>query len=142
LFDYSNPAAVLLEGLVVDSMLFNWVSNAPSRYSHTTVPVSQPSESVYEDYFHIYTSVGTASMVNNYRVIRIILHEIIISQIAHLIQSPLSPDHQATYKTQIRTSQTLIQQLKRDVCASVPFYFDYHKEKSASYNSQLPIHWY
>lgn len=117
-------------------MLQTWLTNAPPCFSYAIVP-AEPSDDVYDDHYHVYQSVGTASMVNHYRCIRIILHEILISQIIHLLQCEDSPEQQLYYTSELQNSQALIRELKDEVCASVPFYFNYHKERTGTSQALL-----
>lgn len=82
--------------------------------------------------------MSTAALVNNCRVIAILVHEIVLNQIAYLdFQSPIVPrrvnadnrtsslGYQSQIHQQIKSSQETILELIKLICASIPFLLDY-----------------
>jgi hypothetical protein len=130
--------SIISEALSIAADLQSWYSNLPSNYYPTsTVTISSPTPDVFSDYYHIYSDVLTATFMNNYRVILILLHEIILAQLRHVRPSPTDineqnnfnyappPSYIAQIERQIKRSQNAILNLIEQVCASVPFLLDY-----------------
>jgi hypothetical protein len=130
--------SIISEALSIAADLQSWHSNLPADYYPTsTVKTSSPTPDVFSDYYHTYSDLPTATFMNNYRVILILLHEIILAQLSHVRSSPadineqnsfnraLTPSYIAQIERQVKRSQNAILNLIEQVCASVPFFLDY-----------------
>jgi hypothetical protein len=130
--------SIISEALSIAADLQSWHSNLPPDYHPTsTVKIPNPTPDVFSDYYHIYSDVPTATFMNNYRVILILLHEIILTQLSHIRSSPMGinernsfnyappPSYIAQIERQVKRSQNAILNLIEQVCASVPFLLDY-----------------
>lgn len=130
--------SIISEVLSIAADLQNWHFNLPLDYYPTsTVKISSLTSDVFSDYYHIYSDVPTATVMNNYRVLLILLHEIILTQSSHVCSSPIDineqnsfnyappPSYLAQIQRQVRRSQDAILDLIEQVCASVPFLLDY-----------------
>jgi hypothetical protein len=130
--------SIISEALSIAADLQSWHSNLPPDYYPTsTVKISSPTPDVFSDYYHTYSDVLTATFMNNYRVILILLHEIILAQLSHVRSSPTdineqnsfnyapTPSYIAQIERQVKRSQNAILNLIEQVCASVPFFLDY-----------------
>ena len=132
--DYRNSSTIVSSALALDAEFADWAIHCPLQYVYNTVTVSERSESIFSDYYHIYSDIWIATTWNHYRSIRILLHEILLVQLLHLCQSSPSPtpsaffdgDPSLPYEAQIRFSKAVLVQLTQDICASVPFYLDDH----------------
>jgi hypothetical protein len=129
---------IISEALSIIADLQNWHSNLPLDYYPTsTAKISSPTPDVFSDYYHIYSDIPTATLMNNYRVVLILLHEIILIQLRHVRSSPIdideqnsfnyapSPSYIAQIQRQVKRSENAILNLIEQVCASVPFLLDY-----------------
>ena len=130
--------SVISEALSIAADLQNWHSNLPLEYYPTsTAKISSLTPEVFSDYYHIYSDVPTAMVMNNYLVLLILLHEMILIQSSHVRSSPIDineensfnyappPSYIAQIQRQVRRSQDAILNLIEQVCASVPFLLDY-----------------
>ncbi|OBT68856.1 hypothetical protein VE03_02043 [Pseudogymnoascus sp. 23342-1-I1] len=136
--DFTNSNAIVSAALMIESSLAGWAAENP--YSYDTVPLIARHDAVFSDYYHIYSSILTATSWNSYRSVRILLSELIITQLNHLSQSQSQFDYededgdfpnlakdshallQQEYTSQIFRSRAAIVQLTQDICASVPYY--------------------
>jgi len=130
--------SIISEALSIAADLQSWHSNLPPDYHPTsTVKIPGLTPDVFSDYYHIYSDVPTAMIMNNYRVLLILLHEIIVAQSNHVRSSPIDvnerngfnyappPSYIAQIQGQVKRSQDVIFDLIEQVCASVPFLLDY-----------------
>ena len=134
LHDYSNSASIASQALKIDRKFQDWEAKVPLNYLYQTVLVAEATDEVFSDHYHVYANVWSAAAWNSYRTLRIILNEILIVQLVYLCETSLAMDDDekdllASYRKQISASRSLVEQLARDVCASVPFYFGYHKKE-------------
>lgn len=131
--DHSNSVSVVSQALEIDNMFAGWVPQLPPRYFYNTVTILQRCEEVFSDHYHFYSGICIATTWNSYRCLRIVLNEILIGQMMHLCQTQLNSIDPNTelinfYRSRTRACQALVRQLTIDICASVPFYFSYHKK--------------
>jgi hypothetical protein len=134
--DFTNSVAIVSAALMLDASLAAWAME--NLYGYNTVSLMARSDAVFADYYHTYTSILTATSWNSYRSVRILLNELLLTQLSHLSQSPfqfedddedfpnLAEDSlsllQQQYKSRILQSRAVIVQLSQDICASVPFF--------------------
>jgi hypothetical protein len=123
--------SIVNDALEIDQQFHEWTLNVPSSFLWTSVVIPVPNKEVFADYYDLYSDVFTAGVWNSVRSIRIMLHEILIEHIVKLCSSPepITPSCEilSLYRAQIHTSKTLIDTLTHEICASVPFYFNYHR---------------
>ncbi|KAI9742152.1 MAG: hypothetical protein M1818_004052 [Claussenomyces sp. TS43310] len=125
--DYSDPGRVIPTLLSLDASLVAWVSALPPDYNFTLETISEPSPAVFCDYYHIYKNNRVAAIWNHYRIVRVLIQELLLDQLLYVSQQD-----QAQYDvdteilpfsqlpSQIFTSKSVLQQLMHDICASVP----------------------
>ena len=141
--DYRDPLTNVEAALGFDNELMEWLISFQLHYAFTTMPVETRTEDVFADYYHIYPDIFTAILWQHYRCTRILINEIIVTQIAALyfqISSPsisrpevntgsckdmaLPPDF--PFANHFYTAHALLTSLTHDICASVPYYLNYH----------------
>ena len=98
----------------IDANLAEWVNDLPWEYSYMTRTKGR-AEDLFCGYCHVYTSARKALIWNSYRSARILVNEIILNSLA----SESTP--QALGAEQYLATQTLINQLSNEICASVLF---------------------
>ena len=128
----SDYTTTLTSALTIDTDLAEWVATLPLECKYTTVTLRSKSKDFLSDYHHSYRDIGTATLWNHYRSIRILVNEIVLDQFIHLKElfSPDSaPDILSLYESQIRASKFTIMKLIYDICASVPFHLRYHNNR-------------
>jgi hypothetical protein len=141
--EYANDHhRIVRDALEIDEMFHEWILNVPDSFLRTSISMTEPDEEVFADYYDVYNGVFTAGIWNSFRSLRIMLHEILIEHLVRLCSSPeySTPDQEivSSYKAQIFTSKTIINALTHEVCASVPFYFNYHQRDTESFGERPP----
>jgi hypothetical protein len=147
------PESIISEALSIAADLQTWHSNLPLDYYPTsTIKISSLTPDVFSDYYHIYSDVPTAMVMNNSRALLILLHEIILIQSSHVRSSPIDiseqnsfnyappPSYTAQIQRQVKRSQDAILNLIDQVCASVPFLLDYEYSMRARRTLSEPYH--
>lgn len=115
-----DPASFIRKALHLDTDLVSWaLSTDPAwRYEIIEAP-DHTYHSTYSGRYHAYPTVGVASMWNNYRQTRIIVHEIIRSMCMRTLEMRNSPESQQTMLQSIVINNLMAE----DICASVPYHF-------------------
>ena len=130
--NYSKSGSIVPWALAIDAELLEWAGKCPASHKYTTVTPSEASEFVYEDYFHVYSSITVATVWNDYRRMRNLCHELLVQHVPYIIK------HRAEYpdldfsmkelKCQLYDSTEKIDCIAREICASVPYHFGLHLE--------------
>jgi hypothetical protein len=127
--DYSNSEYLVAFLCALDAEYTDLVNSFPASLIYNTVILDERSEDVFSDYYHVYSSIWTASVWNHYRCVRILVNELILDQTAYILQHSeeyvSSRDKFSFYENQILTSRSTLLQLPHDTCASVPFYLGF-----------------
>ncbi|KAG4439020.1 hypothetical protein IFR05_005484 [Cadophora sp. M221] len=130
--DYSDPERIISTACALDMEYDIWARTCPLQYIYQTVTLSERSDEVFSDHYHVYSSIWIAAIWNNYRSARILVNELILDQLGYLYQTNpdlglLWEDH-CFYENQILTSNSTLLQLCHDICASVPYFLGYNPE--------------
>lgn len=141
--EYANdPQRVVTDALEIDEMFYEWTLSVPESFIWTPVSNPEYDEEVFADYYDVYHDVFTAGVWNSFRTIRIMLHEILIEHLVTLCSHPeyIAPNRDllSSYKAQIFTSKTLINNLTHEVCASVPYFFNFHQRDTENFGARPP----
>jgi len=128
--DYSNCDFIIASLCELDNEYTTWLNHCPVSLLYKTVTLSERSKDVFSDHYHIYSSLWTATVWNNYRCVRILINEVILDQLNHVFQHPdaslLFWDNPNVYRNQALASNAMLLQLSHDICSSVPFFLGYH----------------
>lgn len=140
--NYSKSGSAVPWALAIDAELEAWANDCPASYKYTSVTLTETSEFVYDNHFHVYSSVTIATLWNECRRMRILCHELLLQHLPHLIE------HQAEYpnlqlssdgmETQFHDSNEIIESLAKDICASVPFHFGLHLQDARKFGTLSP----
>lgn len=140
--NYSKSAVAVPWALAIDAELAEWADSCPAQYKYTAVTPTETSEFVYEDYFHVYSSITVATIWGEYRRMRMLCHEILLQHLPHLIEHRAEhPDLALStqeMKCQLYDSKESIESLAKEICASVPFYFGIHLDADHNYGVLAP----
>jgi hypothetical protein len=141
--NYFNASHVVVaDALEIEEMFQEWTMSVPDSILWTSIPIAQPDEEVFADYYDVYADVFAAVTWNGIRSVRMMLHEILIEHLVRLFSNPefITPDEETlfSYRAQIFASKTLINNLTHQVCASVPFYFNYHRRDFEACGERAP----
>ena len=124
----SSHAAFFTSLLSVDAELASCFKTCPSNLTYTTVNAkSSSSNNAYADHYHIYPNHAAATILNNYRCTRVIIHDRVLKYLSD-IPTPPSPDLARLHSIQRETSKTIISKITDQICASVPYYFGAHNQ--------------
>lgn len=92
--DYRNPLKNAQIALNFDSELTEWLIQFQLQYAFTTMPVQTRTDNVFADYYHIYPDIFTAIVWQHFRCTRILVNEIVVTQIAaHYYQTWRKTSH-------------------------------------------------
>lgn len=132
--DYRNSEYLIACLCAVDLEYAEFLNRCPVPFIYTTVTLAERSEEVFSDHYHVYSSIWTATVWNHYRCVRILVNELIIDQISYILSNPeefpSSWDSVPFYESQLLASNSMLQHLSHDICASVPFYLGYSVKAS------------
>lgn len=125
---FRSPAPFIQKAFQLDIDLVSWVMSIhpASRYTIASVYCNENKKddseyrSVYGESHHVYPNVEIASMWNNYRLTRIIIHEIIGNIYVRL----LKPGGPSEDRLMALRSIAISRQMAEDICASVPYHFN------------------
>ncbi|KAF2175423.1 hypothetical protein K469DRAFT_610743 [Zopfia rhizophila CBS 207.26] len=118
--DSSDSASIVATSLKLDKSLEDLKARIPDIWKYEIVPLKEPMDTVYGNFYHIYPDPWIAQMWNNLRSVRIVLHKVICEQLKRgSAQSPalfVSPE----WNPQMKLSEALMMTAASDICASVP----------------------
>lgn len=128
--DYTNTETIIPALCALDAEYADWASKCPPQFIYSTVNLTERSEEVFSDHYHVYTSIWIAKVWNGYRCVRILVNELLVDQLSHLLQRPTSSlpvrnSGTSPMENQILASNSIILQLSHDICASVPYCLGY-----------------
>ncbi|RAH50514.1 Zn(II)2Cys6 transcription factor [Aspergillus brunneoviolaceus CBS 621.78] len=118
--------------LAVDTGLERWSESLPADYAYTTCPRQsdvQDTEMCQLGQYDTYLSVDVAHTWNLQRCVRILLHQALVALLSQplpqqpspLSASALQPSPGPPCPYLLDSSISLIQELSRDICSSVPY---------------------
>ena len=120
-----NPVDALGQALKIESELVEWALKWKAQDNFATITVDELSTDVLNDQWHLYSNIFVATTWNTYRSIRILIHQIIVNQLAHVTESPpmksISQDA-SMHEFQLHASKRIVVGLSHEICASVPFF--------------------
>jgi hypothetical protein len=123
---FGNLAPFIQKAFQLDIDLVSWAMsiNPASRYTTASALYNKKHDyeyrSVYGESYHVYPNVEIAAMWNNYRLTRIIIHEIIGSIYVRLLKPGGPPEDRLMALRSIAISR----QMTEDICSSVPYHFN------------------
>jgi hypothetical protein len=128
--DYSRSNEIVCSVLDIDTKLATWATTLPPQYAYDIVPISEPSEEIFTDHYHLYRNLWIAMVWNNYRCIRILVNELLLVHFLHLSQQQISIPNErgsfSSYDSEVTRVKSVMMTLTHEICASVPFYLGYH----------------
>jgi hypothetical protein len=128
--DYANSETIIPALLALDAEYADWASTCPPQFIYSTVNLTERSDEVFSDHYHVYASIWMAKIWNGYRCVRILINELLVDQLNHLLKRPKSSlpirsNGTSPLENQILASNSIILQLSHDICASVPYCLGY-----------------
>lgn len=131
--DYNNSDTIIPALIALDAEYAAWASRCPPQFIYSTVNLTERSEEVFSDHYHVYSSIWIARVWNGYRCVRILVNELLVNQLSHLLQRPetslpIRNNSSSAYENQILSSNSILLQLAHDICASVPYCLGYDNQ--------------
>ncbi|RDL31113.1 uncharacterized protein BP5553_09902 [Venustampulla echinocandica] len=131
---FSNPENIISRCLALNAECEQWVESCPLQYAHQTVKVNAPSEEVFRDEYHVYSSPWIAMTWNNFRALRICIHDLLRKYLKHFYQ--LHPVgmlfHDPNFfRRQTLVSEEIILKCSTDICSSVPYFLGFQPDLGA-----------
>jgi hypothetical protein len=135
--DFSDSRKVIACTLEIDNELAAWAATCSPAYRYRTVALEEKSEDLYFDYYHVYSSISIATAWNEYRIIRILVNELLLQHSRKIMQEELESietENLSSFLSQlVQNSASITVQLAGDICSSVPFCMGFNPK-----NSQVP----
>ncbi|RDW90304.1 Zn(II)2Cys6 transcription factor [Aspergillus mulundensis] len=130
---FIEPAKFVKKALELDIELNAWARSVELERRYTVVNVPAPLQgngsgssscrSIYGDHYHIYPDTVISAWWNDYRFVRLILHEVICWLACHLSRKEdLEATVRQKYAQTVANSRMVSQQMAEDICASVPYH--------------------
>jgi hypothetical protein len=126
--------AIVSEGLEIDQDFVRWTTQTTPEFQYTKITLSEPHYEVFSDYYYIYKDIFLGTVWNNWRCMRIMLHEMLVTHLLqlceHLANSTENHSKElfTSYRNQITISRSIIDDMALGICASTPFFFNFHKQ--------------
>ena len=122
-----DRVSILEKALDIDVELTDWAVNHQITNLYTTLNLTEPSEEVFSNHWHIYRDAGLATISNYYRSTRILINQMLIIHLGLLPDVSSTPDNLTvpflmTCADQVESSRQTIVELAHDICASVPYF--------------------
>lgn len=136
---FNNEQEIISAGSVLEAELIAWLAALPPDFNYETK--TKPNcdflfqercrgLAPYDDQYHIYPSLWVSSVWNQYRCARIIVSEILLSQLRKMSDASSLRSLSDEFQLQCHTLRAAIRRLAVDVCRSVPFHLYAHVEHS------------
>jgi hypothetical protein len=131
----SDPSIFVSSALSIDTELAEWAVRWQTPDLYATIVVQEANPAIFEDYWHLYPNIMIALIWNHYRCIRVLINQIIITQLGYMTTN-LDPDlvfkYSPVYNDQMDSSRRTTIELSHKICASVPYYLDQYPGDSAN----------
>jgi hypothetical protein len=133
----TDPAVVSTMLLPIDHELEDWKNKLPEHWnpkSYYQIP-NNPLQSVkhhLDSHYEVYSDLWVASMWNNYRVVRILIHENIIS-----ITLKYGTSKQISA---LQSSVKILRDMTNSVCRSVAFHLGFHNTTAQNNSDSVGLH--
>lgn len=118
-----DTQAIVNSLLVADEEYVALVAGIPDSWQYTVLRFDRPNPAVFGQACHAYPSLENATTWNSLRMLRLLVHETILSELYKSFQGRKSDTVPMEYKVQFARSWRLINQLRDALIASVPQYF-------------------
>jgi hypothetical protein len=131
--DEQESPDVIPELLSIESDFGRWAESYSDCFHYTTVSVDRPTETMFSNYYHVYSSMFSSIAWNNYRSAHTLVNAMLKRRLlrmqkinAQLLPTDAIKDSGEPCNRQILKCRRVEQQLALDVCASVTFCLNPH----------------
>lgn len=128
----TNGAEILSAAYAAEGELMGWLAGLPSDFAYTTVDNNFLDPSFmgrsreirpYDNRYHIYRGFWLCNVWNQYRTVRIVTNDIILTYLHELSSHKRGVSLPSDLQGQLSTIRGTIRRLAEDICASVPYNF-------------------
>lgn len=130
-----TPSTIVSMLLPIDEELESWRRSLPPSWQYKSIQSSHPGTETYGSHFDIYSNIWIASTWNNYRSVRFMIYE-------HIMSTVLKYGREEEDKAILRTATTVLREMTDGVCSSVPYHFgrwkDSHTGTKMSNDGSIP----
>ncbi|KAJ5161914.1 hypothetical protein N7492_007306 [Penicillium capsulatum] len=137
---FNTEQEIISAGSVIEAELVAWLAVLPPDFSYETRGIKSPHDFLfqercrglapYDDQYHVYPGLFTANMWNQYRCARILISEILLSQLRQISDASSLRSLSDEFRLECQTLRATIRRLAVDICRSVPFHLCAHIEHS------------
>ncbi|KAH8602676.1 hypothetical protein B0O99DRAFT_666308 [Bisporella sp. PMI_857] len=128
-----DPHIAIQEALSCEADLQAWEQNLPQEWKFEKVKATGTEENLYSDVFHIYRDLWSARIWNHYRWARILVNDLILTQISKLGNSSTDLINQQIESLKITDV------IARDICDSIASHFQRHHPRYAEARFVPPL---
>jgi hypothetical protein len=114
-----NPEDAFGQSIKIESKLVEWASKWKAQDNFAIITIDKASTDVLNDHWHLYSNLFVANTWNSYRSIRILVHQIVVTQLASITESPSSPSLKSIpqdtsiHDFQLHTSKRIVVELSQ-----------------------------
>jgi hypothetical protein len=133
----TDPFVVSTMLLPIDDELEDWKNKLPEHWnpkSYYRVPTNplQPITHYLDSYYEVYSDLWVASMWNNYRVVRILIHETIM----FITMKYGTPEQISALQFSVK----ILRDMTNSVCRSVVFHLGFHNSTTPNSSTSVGLH--
>lgn len=129
--DLVDPEMIIKSALICETALEEWEQQLPDEWKPEIKFPPDKEPTMYSNYYHAYRDVWTARIWSHYHWARILVNEILLTQLAKLEWHTLEHGVQRT-----KCLQT-IPRIASDVCTSIPSQF-FHRSTWYAGRERVP----
>lgn len=135
-----KPNELIVNAISIDARLNLWFMSLPKEMQPTRLAVSNQLTLVHSNYIQVYRDLATATLVNNARAIRLLLHQVLACNLSSPSlpgQSPPGQSPQSYLYPDLSTSLNIQKRLISEICASLWFHLDPDPDWQCNLTSKL-----
>ncbi|OKL59731.1 hypothetical protein UA08_05038 [Talaromyces atroroseus] len=130
-----------LSKFCADIQIEAWAVSVPPSWRYKNIAIRPEiremsfASGVYGQHYHIYEDLYLCHIWNNWRAIRLVIHEIILNSASQIEGQNLEyddPMNMINYAEIVTRSENIMQQFQTDIFASVPYHFGATDDFTAS----------
>lgn len=118
--ELSDPKSIIASALICEMELEQWEQQLPDEWRPEITFPADREPTMYKDYYHAYRDLWTARIWVHYHWARLLVNEILLTQLANFEWHTLEREVQRA-----RCLQT-ISRIASDICTSIPSQFFHH----------------
>jgi hypothetical protein len=133
----TDPSEIILLLIAIDNKLKAWIKSIPQESAYYKMPCLNTTDHAFEDYHLVYPNLASFSIWNPYRCVRLVVNESLLDELKKPTTSSLLTLSTEERQNRITACEEVLNQISRDVRASVPYCLGLH---NVSCNIPLSAH--